>query len=277
MKKWTDRIRDRLKSQRPVDWRASESLPRSPLLALEDWKLQDGELKEWSERGLSPAARDWLFAGGDCGDRVRELGPQIFELEGFFDPLWLSRFVQEIERIRRWVSQENVQFRPPNSMHYGGFELAPVGLGGLINQLSSELMTPLARRLYPDRDWPVLEDGHGFLAEYGPGADRDLSLHVDDSDITMTLCLGDQFEGSEVVFEGLRCPLHQQTPHSSEEVLSVMPVPGRALVHLGAHRHRVSPLLSGNRQSLILWSRGLQSQDERMGIGVTECPDWCEA
>jgi predicted 2-oxoglutarate/Fe(II)-dependent dioxygenase YbiX len=45
---------------------------------------------------------------------------------------------------------------------------------------------------------------------------------------------------------------------------------------LGAHRHRVAPLLRGQRQSLILWARGLHTQEERMGVGVTECPEWCD-
>lgn len=275
MKDWARRIRRRLGPRSP-ETRNSVELPPVSLKRLEDWTLLDSDLKQWSRAALSVEARSWLYEQGSQGDLVREIVPGLFELQGFFDASWWSRLDEEIRRVCDWTAAENVLTQPPNSMHYGGFELAPLGLDTLVDQLSCDLITPLARRLYPDREWPELSDGHGFLADYGPGADRDLSLHVDDSDVTLTLCLGEEFEGSEVVFEGIRCPLHQQSIHRPEERVFVTPTPGVALVHLGAHRHRVAPLLRGTRQSLIVWARGLHTQDQRMGIGLTDCPDWCD-
>jgi len=218
----------------------------------------------------------WLAGAENDEGLVRELAPNLFELSGFFDPDWIRRVSEELSRVQDWTSTEDVRYSPPNSMHYAGFEVAPIGWGDLMNQLSAELVTQLAHRLFPDRDWPDLVDGHGFVAQYGEAADRSLGLHVDDSDVTMTLCLGTVFEGSEIVFEGIRCPLHQQTQNTEEERVIVAPVPGNALVHLGAHRHRVSSLLSGHRQSLILWARGASTRDERLGISPADCPTWCD-
>ena len=281
MRRWIHRVRERLAQngrgpehalQEPSNPRSSSASP----LTLSDWKSQDPGLAQWSTRHLSETAKKWLAGAETDVDLVRELAPNLFELSGFFDPDWTRRLSEELSRVQNWTSTEDVRYSPPNSMHYAGFEVAPIGWGDLMNQLSEELITQLAHRLYPDREWPVLSDGHGFVAQYGEAADRSLGLHVDDSDVTMTLCLGSDFEGSEIVFEGIRCPLHQQTHNTEAERVIVAPVPGNALIHLGAHRHRVSSLLSGHRQSLILWARGASTRDERLGISLSECPDWCD-
>ena len=51
--------------------------------------------------------------------------------------------------------------------------------------------------------------------------DIGLGFHIDDSLVTINLCLNDSFIGSDIVFEGIRCPIHVDTLHKSNENVSI--------------------------------------------------------
>ena len=108
------------------------------------------------------------------------------------------------------------------------------------------------------------------MVDYGYDRDSDLGFHVDNSEVTLNLCLGDLFSGSDLYFQGRRCPEHRQTHHKAEEHIVVPHKPGFAILHAGAHRHGAYPIASGSRQNLIIWysSSPYRSQDEI-------CSDWC--
>ena len=44
-----------------------------------------------------------------------------------------------------------------------------------------------------------------------------LHFHVDDSEVTLNVCLGKQFSGGELYFRGVRCANHMKSP--GEEVI----------------------------------------------------------
>ncbi len=157
----------------------------------------------------------------------------------------------------------------PNSMHSYGVQLDDLGLGGLGLGLAKAAVEPLIGR-FPGVEGPVV-GAHAFAVSYGQGRDEDLALHVDDSTLTLTLCLGYAFTGGEVVFEGVRCPAHRQDRCGPEERLAWAPRPGLGLVHRGAHRHHVRPVGLGRRVSLIVWAR-VARRDE-----LGPCAPWCGA
>lgn len=43
-----------------------------------------------------------------------------------------------------------------------------------------------------------------------------VEFHVDDSEVTLNVCLGRQFSGGELYFRGLRCDKHLHTISHSE-------------------------------------------------------------
>jgi hypothetical protein len=47
----------------------------------------------------------------------------------------------------------------------------------------------------------VAVDGR-FVVEYGADKDKKLDWHVDDSDVTLNVCLGKEFVGGDLVFSG---------------------------------------------------------------------------
>ena len=232
-------------------------------------------LRRWDPDDLTPPWRAWLEDPGSLPPGVRCVGPSVYELPELFSESFLARLTAEVQQGLAESRGPEATLGPPNSMHRAGFVLAERGLGVLLDQLGEVLLGPLGRRLYPRRDLGEVVAVHGFVAHYGPEGDRALDFHVDESDLTLTLCLGDVFEGSAVYFEGLRCGAHLQTPARPEECFQYIPTPGAALVHLGAHRHGVRPILAGARTSVILWAR---SSGPGGGIAhgrLGPCPAWC--
>jgi len=71
-------------------------------------------------------------------------------------------------------------------------------------------VNPLAELFYPHIG-SVLDHHHGFVVEYALNKDKKLDFHVDDSEVTINLCLGKEFTGGELYFGGIRCGKHQQT------------------------------------------------------------------
>jgi len=113
---------------------------------------------------------------------------------------------------------------------------------------------------------------HGFIVEYAPRKDRALGFHVDDSEITLNLCLGTAFEGGDLFFRGPRCPSHQQGASAPEEYFQYRHEAGIAVMHIGRHRHGALPLTAGRRANLILWCR---SSAFRATTNLTECQPFC--
>lgn len=119
-----------------------------------------------------------------------------------------------------------------------------------------------------------IDHHHSYLVEYGQELDEDLGFHVDDSEVTLNLCLGEDFSGAELMLLGARCDVHRQTPVVGSEVIEVEHEPGQAVLHAGRQRHRVDPIRRGIRRNLIAWLRSA-SYRESEGEREPSCRPWC--
>ena len=153
-------------------------------------------------------------------------------------------------------------------MNQAGVQLADIQLTALAEALCHEVVAPLASA-FPRLGPVTLGDPHGFSVSYGNGADRSLGFHADDATVTLNLCLDTDADGAEVVFEGVRCIDHRQELHRPEERAVWSPLPGEALLHLGAHRHRTLPIGRGTRTNLVIWCRDADRVD------LAGCGPWC--
>ena len=110
-----------------------------------------------------------------------------------------------------------------------------------------------------------LDFRHGYIAAYSAKPTdtkprQRLVPHTDDSEVTLNLCIGEQFEGGELQFWGLR-----GTADEGTLVGNFRPQIGRALLHAGRNLHEVQTVTEGNRFALIIWSRW-------SGIRAKSCP-----
>jgi hypothetical protein len=146
------------------------------------------------------------------------------------------------------------------------FNFDLVGLGWVNDLLFHLVMKPMARQLFlhseglvSDLDWR-----HGYIAAYsatpGTGKPRDrLVVHTDDSEVTMSICLGEVFQGGLLQFHGLR--------GASEGLVGAYnPQIGFAVIHAGRHFHDVTPVTLGDRFIYVMWSRSWG------GIRSEKCP-----
>lgn len=231
-----------------------------------------------SPHDLVPVLGEEDFAGGfrRCGARMGsveglvELGPRVFQA-ALLEPEACAELVREIDRRRARAVERGASLSAANSMHEHGVVLAELGFGPLLDALHTRV-APLAARLLPDFAGAGLDAHHSYLVDYSDETDPDLSFHADDSEVTVNLCLGDEFRGAELVMMGLRCRAHLQTGLRAEEELRIVHEVGHAVIHAGLHRHRVDPIRSGRRRNLILWCR---SSALRRDLRSSACPAWC--
>jgi len=80
----------------------------------------------------------------------------------------------------------------------------------------------------------------------------------------------------DIVFEGIRCPIHVDTLHKSNENVSIRHKKGLMILHDGKNRHYVNSIEAGERYNLIIWC---QSRDENLewfnALQNYECMDFC--
>lgn len=197
---------------------------------------------------------------------VREVCDGAFALP-LLVPSACERWLAEIAQARSTLPASE----PPNSMHDHGVELVPLGFGPRIDDLLARLQ-PLLARLYLHFGGGHLDAHHSYLVEYGRDLDESLAWHADDSEVTLNLCLGEEFSGAELTFLGLRCREHMQTRPTAGEIHSVEHEPGTLILHAGLHRHRVEPIVSGIRRNLIVWARSTRLRRGTPQPAASYCP-----
>jgi hypothetical protein len=194
-----------------------------------------------------------------------------------------------LTRVCSVVSQNNGQEVRTDRT---GVILDEIGLGELARQLASEVLAPVATATHPG--WTTATNGldsyYAFSihvkevtpAELEPG-DRSappaqqwkapdderpadapgLRGHIDVCEVSMNICIGDDFDGSAVYFgetEGQAFNLG-----ASEDLVAtghrVAHAPGRAFINVCQHYHGVEPLRSGTRHAIVV--RGMASAVRR--------------
>ena len=230
----------------------------------------DPELRRLRPNDLEPAFVHAVDTG-DWSQVLEPVGPRVHRLR-VFTLAWCQRLDRELAHYEAWARRTGVAVTPPNTMHDHGVVLAHLGLTPLLDELVTRWLRPLAAELYPDLGGATLDEHHAYLVDYHARGDLDLAQHVDNAEVTLNLCLGGDFEGSELRFFGMRCPRHWQTSHAPDEEFAVPHEPGVAIVHAGSHRHEVDPLIRGRRRNLIVWCR---SSVFRAAGDDGACPAWC--
>ena len=191
-------------------------------------------------------------------------------------PQAAARILVEVDRrLALWAHADR---ELPNSMHAHGAGLEELGMASVVDDLLTH--APGLRGLLGERFSEVgggsIDGHHSYLVDYGREGDEDLGFHVDDSEVTLNLCLGETFSGAELVMMGRRCDLHRQTAVMAGEQVEILHEPGVLVIHAGRHRHRVDPIRRGRRRNLIAWLRSASYRGAGGGISAEKrCPSWC--
>ena len=201
--------------------------------------------------------------------RTRIVGPDL-HLGRPLNAAACAAWVDTVLGIEQRARAAGEDLQPPNSMHgYGLILDGRFGLRAAVDRMVSDTVSPGSERVFPE--FGRVAAHHAFVVHYASDRDHELGFHVDDSDVTLNLCLGTLFEGGDLIFSGRRCAVHRQGFARPEEQVRFAHVPGAALLHAGAHRHEAVPLVRGRRLNLIVWCK---SVDPAPASGH---PGWCAA
>ncbi|CAI9096107.1 OLC1v1032184C1 [Oldenlandia corymbosa var. corymbosa] len=203
---------------------------------------------------------------------MREPSPGIFAFE-MLQPRFCEMLLAEVENFEKWVHETKFRIMRPNTMNRYGAVLDDFGLETMLDKLMEEFVRPMSRVFFPEVGGSSLDTHHGFVVEYGMERDVDLGFHVDDSEVTLNVCLGKQFSGGELFFRGVRCEKHVNTETQPHESFDYSHVPGCAILHRGRHRHGARATTSGNRINLLLWCRSSTFRELRKYH--KDCSSWC--
>ncbi|KAH9794947.1 Fe2OG dioxygenase domain-containing protein [Citrus sinensis] len=198
--------------------------------------------------------------------------PGIYTFE-MLQPRFCEMLLSEVENFERWVHDTRFRIMRPNTMNKFGAVLDDFGLEAMLDKLMNDFIRPISKVFFPEVGGSTLDSHHGFVVEYGMDRDVELGFHVDDSEVTLNVCLGREFSGGELFFRGVRCDKHVNTETQSEEILDYSHVPGYAVLHRGRHRHGARATTSGSRVNLLVWCRS--SVFRELKKYQKECSSWC--
>lgn len=198
-----------------------------------------------------------------------QVGLGVFELK-VFSLSWCERFLVELDQFQKWANEGQLHLNRPNSMNNYGVIIQEMGLGNFFDDVVIKLR-PITSVLFPHHFGDTLDSQHTFTVEYQQNGDRNLGFHVDDSHVTLNLCLGYQFEGANVYFKGERCPAHVNTAAKSQELYEHCNKAGLAILHAGKNRHGARRIESGRRVNLVIWCRSTQGKALETSPGACAC------
>lgn len=107
---------------------------------------------------------------------------------------------------------------------------------------------------------------HAFTIRYTTSGDKKLDTHVDDADVTLNICLGKQFTGGRLYFQGLKDSTISKVPQGTHSYFKdgkeyfIDHQIGKGLLHLGKHIHGAQNITSGERINLIVWCKNTPYQ-----------------
>jgi len=158
------------------------------------------------------------------------------ECEGVFSVQLLTKtfcakLVDEIEAFIKKTKDSAVALR-----------VSQFGFDGAVTTMINQFVAPLIKVLFPQlKNTPF--EVYPKLMTYSMGNNEDWPAHTDGDIATLNICLGTEFEGSDLrLFDSEKTTKYVDYKHQL----------GRMIVHLGDNKHEVLPLKSGTRYSLIV-------------------------
>ena len=212
----------------------------------------------------------------DYREHFQEIGGGIYSGQ-----ILSNDFCDEIlERIRYFDSEHKADMsrRPANSMHRNAVLSTQIEIEPLVGSLVEFFVQNISPNILPERLRLPIDEIHSYIVRYGHSSDRNLGFHVDDSFLTLNICLNTGFTGSELIFEGERCPTHIDTNSSAHELLCVEHKKASMVVHPGKNRHSVNYISSGERCNLIIWCQNNAERERWFDAQESgKCIEFCGA
>ncbi|CAD7941085.1 unnamed protein product [Amoebophrya sp. A120] len=216
----------------------------------ESGKFSEKFDSEWLDPAFVEAVKTKNFAAPFLQQHM----PGVYSFP-CFSPALCDQLVAEIDHATKLANADDRDegsldgyLDRPNGMNRYGIVLNQLGLEPFASYLQTHYVHPLAKEVFPV-EAEGFDDHHCFCVRYSADSDSGLDMHEDDSDVTLNVCLGKEFTGATLSF----CHLID-APEHRKEGFTYEHLKGRAILHLGRHRHGADDIASGERVNFLLWS-----------------------
>ncbi|BDD07480.1 hypothetical protein [Aureibacter tunicatorum] len=187
------------------------------------------EKKIWFEKYVNP-----LLISQEYDLIIDEPIPGLF-LFPFFNENFCKEIIQLAEELNQWEVDRHDNYPTTDIL------LEKLDLKHIYDETIQNFVTPMLVAKYnlQGRSWYQM-DHENFIIKYSDTAQKHLSLHHDNSALTINLCLNNEFEGGGTYFPKFK------------KLLRLDKI-GYAMVHPGniTHFHGARPIESGNRYIIV--------------------------
>jgi len=203
---------------------------------------------------------DWEATWTQLKDELGIHKQSIWEHQGIFSfPVFTKEFC---ERLVMEVDNFQISDCPkgrPNSMNNYGTLFNEMGLdSSFITPFRQEYVQPIAAFFYGGQ-YAKLTHHRTFTVVYSKQEDTALSTHFDNSEVTINVNLGTDFDGGDLV-------CYPEDDRGNQVWISHKL--GYGVLHLGKILHRAAPTTRGRRVNFVHWAR---SEEFRMVNGCPMC------
>ena len=231
--------------------------------------------KQWNDEYLTDSFKNAIVHNNFDSVLHSKDSDFIFKATNIFTSAFLNGMLIEIKRANELIQSGEIEFFRPNSMNSDGFVLAELGFLHFFDEFTKRWLSKITSSIYPFYLWggQSIDGLHGFIIRYvdNDGMDKNLSRHMDESQITFNLCLyNDDLVGSKIWFHGIR----DDDEHTQFENVSIALQQNEAILHVGQHWHQPENIQNGTRINLILWLRSSFVKSSVSQYALRECPDF---
>lgn len=107
----------------------------------------------------------------------------------------------------------------------------------------------------------MLDSQRAFTVSYEPHKDQALNLHFDNAEVTINVCLGDDFVQGSLYFGAMRTEVPPQRA-SNKSFFEYIHEPYMGVMHRGQHLHGALPIEEGRRVNMVVWLRSSTVRNE---------------
>ncbi|ETO13156.1 hypothetical protein RFI_24216 [Reticulomyxa filosa] len=199
---------------------------------------------------------------------VVELSHHVYQVP-LFSEKYCNFLCDFMDDCKRKVDKNEKQNILPNGITRDG--IIPKNFGyDILSHVYKSIFRPMILYLFLNESTDLSEDMDGmhylYMIKYSRLKDKCLKAHIDDSDLTLNICVGKSgFEGSKVCFyenydsnKATPPPMEQLSTRdplsSSIKLVEATHQIGYGILHHGNIYHCVSELLRGERYNVIYWT-----------------------
>lgn len=194
-------------------------------------------------------------------DVLRVEAPGVFGL-AVFTPRFCHLLMEEMAN----ANVQPILFTRPNTMNNYGIVLEEIGFGPWLDAFVDKVLNPLSELLFSEWGGGTLDSRHAFTLRYRVGEDEHLNRHMDQSEVTLNICLGGEFEGADLYFHGMRDHADEE-----EEIGTFNHRPGVGVIHVGQQYHGVNRLISGERHNMVVWGKSSKYRSSAAEVYAGKC------